>query len=176
MMLKIKTLILRGFLVGLFCCVTNDSPSVAEEADLLCMAEAIYFESRGEPEIGQLAVGITIKNRFKHPDYPDSICGVVRQGRYWQGVPLRDRCQFSYWCDGRPERIEDDEAWTTALGLAELVLSTSLEIKGLEGVTHFHSTKVKPVWSSQLLYKSTVGSHLFYVKKRSGVQKVRLGS
>ena len=46
MMLKIKTLILRGFLVGLFCCVTNDSPSVAEEADLLCMAEAIYFESK----------------------------------------------------------------------------------------------------------------------------------
>ena len=167
--MKIKTLLIRGFLTGCFCLGTTDSPSVAEAADLFCMAEAIYFESRGEADIGQLAVGITIKNRFKHPKYPASICGVVRQGKYSKGVPLRDKCQFSYWCDGRPEKIEDHEAWTKALDLAKLILDTTLEISGLENVTHYHSNKVQPRWSRKLTYKKTVGRHLFYAKKRSGL-------
>lgn len=165
--MKKKTFLLRFLLTGFLCCVTTDSPSVAEEAEIFCMAEAIYFESRGESYMGQLAVGVTIKNRFKHPKYPASICGVVRQGQYSQGVPLRDRCQFSYWCDGRPEEIKDHVAWTKALDFAKLILETQLEINGLENVTHYHSDKVSPKWSRKLHYKKTVGSHLFYVKKRS---------
>ena len=157
----------KVLLGGLLCCLTADSPSVAGEADLFCMAQAIYFESRGEPAIGQLAVGITIKNRFQSKRYPDKICEVVRQGRYLHGLPLRDQCQFSYFCDGKLETISDLKAWNKALGLAALVLNARIEIAGLENVTHYHSVKVTPHWSKKLHYKTTVGRHLFYVKKRS---------
>jgi spore germination cell wall hydrolase CwlJ-like protein len=164
-----KKLLIRVSLGGLLCCVTADSPSTAEGSDLFCMAEAIYFESRGEPAIGQLAVGITIKNRFQSNRYPDNICDVVRQGRYFRGLPLRDKCQFSYFCDGKPERITDFKAWEKALGLAALVLSSRVEVAGLEDVTHYHSVKVTPRWSDKLHYKTRVGRHLFYVKKRPGM-------
>ena len=107
-------------MTGFLCCVTTDSPSVAEEAEIFCMAEAIYFESRGESYMGQLAVG-----------------------------------------------VKDHVAWTKALDFAKLILETQLEINGLENVTHYHSDKVSPKWSRKLHYKKTVGSHLFYVKKRS---------
>jgi len=157
----------RFFVGGLLCCLTADSPSAAEGSDLFCMAEAIYFESRGEPDIGQLAVGITIRNRFNSRRYTDNICKVVRQGRYFRGLPLRDQCQFSYFCDGKLETISDLKAWNKALGLAALVLSARLEIAGLENVTHYHSIKIQPDWSRKMYYKTTVGRHLFYVKKRS---------
>jgi spore germination cell wall hydrolase CwlJ-like protein len=157
----------RFFVGGLLCCLTADSPSAAEGSDLFCMAEAIYFESRGEPDIGQLAVGITIRNRFNSRRYPDSICEVVRQGRYWKGHPVKHKCQFSYFCDGKSEIVSDLRAWQNALDLAAIILSTRLEIAGLENVTHYHSVKVKPDWSRKLYYKTTVGRHLFYVKKRS---------
>ena len=162
-----RSFLLRVSLGGLLCFGTADSPSVAEGSELFCMAEAIYFESRGEPAIGQLAVGITIKNRFQSKRYPDNICKVVRQGRYLHGSPIRDQCQFSYFCDGKLETISDLKAWNKALGLAALVLSARIEIAGLENVTHYHSVKVKPGWSKKLQYKTTVGRHLFYVKKRS---------
>ena len=164
-----KKLLIRVSLGGLLCCTTADSPSVAEGSELFCMAEAIYFESRGETALGQLAVGITIKNRFQSRRYPDNICKVVRQGRYLHGSPLRDQCQFSYYCDGKPERITDFKAWEKALGLAALVLSSRVEVAGLENVTHYHSVKVTPHWSKKLHYKTTVGRHLFYVKKGSGM-------
>jgi len=164
-----RSFLLRVSLGGLLCFGTADSPSVAEGSELFCMAEAIYFESRGEPAIGQLAVGITIKNRFQSRRYPDNICDVVRQGRYFRGSPIRDQCQFSYFCDGKPERITDFKAWESALGLAALVLSSRVEVAGLEGVTHYHSVKVTPHWSKKLHYKTTVGRHLFYVKKGSGM-------
>ena len=164
-----RSFLLRVSLGGLLCFGTADSPSVAEGSELFCMAEAIYFESRGEPAIGQLAVGITIKNRFQSRRYPDNICDVVRQGRYFRGSPIRDQCQFSYHCDGKLETISDLKAWNKALGLAALVLSSRVEVAGLEGVTHYHSVKVTPHWSKKLRYKTTVGRHLFYVKKGSGM-------
>jgi spore germination cell wall hydrolase CwlJ-like protein len=164
-----RSFLFRVSLGGLLCCTTADSPSVAEGADLFCMAEAIYFESRGETALGQLAVGITIKNRFQSRRYPDNICDVVRQGRYFRGSPIRDKCQFSYHCDGKLETITDFKAWEKALGLAALVLSSRVEVAGLENVTHYHSVKVTPHWSKKLHYKTTVGRHLFYVKKGSGM-------
>ena len=167
--MNVKKFLPRVLLSGLFCCLTADSPSVAEGADLFCMAEAIYFESRGESKIGQLAVGITIKNRFQSERYPDNICAVVRQGRYLYGSPVKHQCQFSYFCDGKPEKITDWKAWEKAISMAQIVLTARLEILGLENVTHYHSVKVQPDWSKKLQYKTTVGGHLFYVKKRSNL-------
>ena len=66
-----------------------------------CLAEAMYFEARNQGWKGMLAVGVVIQNRVKDPRYPSDICSVVRQGKYWQGHPVKHKCQFSYYCDGK---------------------------------------------------------------------------
>jgi spore germination cell wall hydrolase CwlJ-like protein len=132
-----------------------------------CLAEAIYYEARSEGWKGMVAVGVVIQNRVAHRKYPDTICEVVKQGRYWQGNPIRDKCQFSYYCDGKPERPAEKEAWITAREIAQLLLISRLEIEiaGLENATHYHSTSVTPFWSKVLERCLQIGDHVFYVRK-----------
>ena len=70
---------------------------------LMCVAVAIYFEARGEPVEGQIAVAQVIRNRIEDPRYPDNACDVVKQGYYWNGNPIRNMCQFSFYCDGKSD-------------------------------------------------------------------------
>lgn len=159
---KFKPFLAAAALLGLLA----DSPAAEEGRQIYCMAEAIYFEARSESHLGQLAVALTIKNRaFKSPYYPDNICQVVRQGPHRGGVPIRNRCQFSYFCDGIPERIKDRGAWEKALAVAELVLGTEIEIIGMENVTHYHTVAVQPAWSTMFQFTRTIGRHKFYSQK-----------
>ena len=146
------------------------SVTAAKADDRICLAEAMYHEARGQGSFGMLAVGIVIKNRVKHSDYPNTICGVVRQGRHWKGVPIRNRCQFSYWCDGQPEiflerekwKKADKKAWVSSFRTAYTLLSTEIYIIGLENATHYHTYRVSPKWSKSLRFCSRIGAHLFY--------------
>jgi len=146
------------------------SVTTAKADDRICLAEAMYHEARGQGTFGMLAVGIVIKNRVKHPNYPDTVCGVVRQGRHWKGIPLRHQCQFSYWCDGKPEvflekgewKEPDRRAWDSAFRMAFTLLSTEVDIVGLENATHYHTYRVNPKWSKALKFRSRIGAHLFY--------------
>lgn len=146
------------------------SVTAAKADDRICLAEAMYHEARGQGTFGMLAVGIVIKNRVKHSDYPDTICGVVRQGRHWKGVPIRNKCQFSYWCDGQPEiflerekwKKADKKAWVSSFRTAYTLLSTEIYIPGLENATHYHTYRVNPTWSKSLQFCSRIGAHLFY--------------
>jgi spore germination cell wall hydrolase CwlJ-like protein len=83
-----------------------------------CLAEAIYFESRGEPEMGQLAVAQVVLNRVMSGLYPNSVCGVV-----YQNAHRFNACQFSYACDGIPDRVNDRTAWDKAIRIAADALS-----------------------------------------------------
>ena len=132
-----------------------------------CLAEALYYESRNQGWRGMLAVGVVIQNRVRDSRYPDTVCGVVKQGRYWNGNPVRDKCQFSYYCDGKPERPAEKESWATAQEIAQLLLISRLEIEiaGLENATHYHSTSVTPFWSKVLERCLQIGDHVFYVRK-----------
>ena len=85
---------------------------------IVCLATAIYYESRSEPLEGQVAVGNVIMNRVASDKFPNSPCEVVKQGRTWMGHMVRNQCHFSYYCDGRPEVILDEEAYTLALSIA----------------------------------------------------------
>jgi spore germination cell wall hydrolase CwlJ-like protein len=127
-----------------------------------CLAEAIYFEARNQPLLGQIAVAVVIKNRMKDPRWPSTACGVVHDGRYWKGNPVRDRCAFSYWCDGKSERPRETAAWTLALGIAKQVLTVDLTVEGLEEATHYHALSVTPRWSRTLDHCGTIGEHKFY--------------
>tara|TARA_R100000808_G_scaffold15950_1_gene36344 strand:- start:4979 stop:5503 length:525 start_codon:yes stop_codon:yes gene_type:complete len=140
-------------------------PSSALEVpskDVVCMAEAIYYEARNQSSVGQLAVAIVIRNRMKDKRWPSTACGVVKDGRYWKGNPIRDKCQFSYWCDGKPERFLEKDAWERALNIAHLAYYHSIEIEDLMGATHYHTIWVQPSWAKKFRLSTQIGDHRFY--------------
>ena len=89
----------------------------AKPTEVECLTEAIYFEARGETFVGQLAVANVILERVRDSRFPPTVCEVVHAGRYWEGNPIRNRCAFSYWCDGKPEIMKDKQALKTAQNL-----------------------------------------------------------
>ncbi len=131
--------------------------SVGEKKEQRCLAEAIYFEARGESEEGQVAVAQVVLNRVKNPSYPNSICGVVYQNRH-----KRNRCQFSFACDGIKDRISSPVAWKTAQRLAREVLDGKQYLKMVDASTHYHATYVNPRWAKSMAKRGQVGEHIFY--------------
>lgn len=121
-----------------------------------CLAEAIYFEARGESLAGQFAVGEVILNRVDDAGYPNSVCAVVTQGSGKAGA-----CQFSFECDGKPEAIRDRRAFLKAGKIAHLLMEGRPRVL-TRNATHFHTTGVKPSWSRQLVRITRIGAHIFY--------------
>lgn len=131
-------------------------PAAAGDAQWQCLAEALYFEARGESVQGQFAVGEVILNRVASAAYPQSLCGVVKQG-----TGRKYACQFSYNCDGTPNVINEPQAWDRAGKIAALLLDgTPSDLTS--GATHFHTNAVNPSWSRSFMRTTTIGAHLFY--------------
>lgn len=146
--------------------VNNAIPKSAHSrAQMKCLADAIYFEARGEPELGQIAVAQVVLNRLKNPAYPDTICGVV-----YQNKNRRNRCQFSFACDGIRERITDKGAWAKAQDLAKRVMDDekTLYIEDVGPATHYHATYVRPRWARHMTKKEKIGHHIFYQTYNGG--------
>lgn len=127
------------------------------KADVTCMAQAIYFEARGESYRGQIAVGQVVMNRLAHPIYPKDICAVV-----FQNQQMHNACQFSFACDGIPETINDPTAWKQAETIAQGVINGSLYLPEVGRATHYHATYVYPAWAPQLKRVTKIGNHIFY--------------
>ena len=136
----------------------------AKADELSCLAEAVYFEARSESFVAQLAVANVILQRVQSERYPDNICDVVRQGRTWKGKPVRNKCHFSYWCDGKPEKFKDLTSLIKIISVAEISLRGG-QVKQTVGATHYHASYVTPRWASNPAFKSLgqLGSHLFYL-------------
>ena len=132
----------------------------------VCLATAIYFEARGEPTLGQIAVGQVIMSRVADQRYPDNVCDVVKEGYYysWNAeIPIPDMCQFSFWCDGKSEEIEDAEAYEWAEEIAWALIQGPLNIIDLtDGSTHYHAYWVKPSWSERFTQTVRINDHIFY--------------
>ncbi len=122
-----------------------------------CLASAIYFESRGEPVRGQLAVAQVVMNRVRSSIYPDTICGVVFQGQ-WR----RRGCQFSFACDGHADVPRDKERWLLANKLAKDVTDGKVWLPEIGHASHYHATYVAPAWRRQMNRIKRVGRHIFY--------------
>ena len=132
--------------------------------ELACMATAIYFEARGEPMVGQVAVAQVIMSRVYDERYPDTICDVVKQGYYYswdKTIPIRDKCQFSFWCDGKPETIKDEDAYFWATEVAQAVMVGTL-YDTTQGATHYHAYYVQPSWSKKFTRTVRINDHIFY--------------
>jgi len=141
--------------------------STAKANDFNCLVEAIYHEARSEETVSQLAVANVILTRVESSNFPNTICKVVHQGRYWKKNPVRNKCHFSYWCDGKSERMKDLKALKKVLSVAEMALR-GVQIKQTIGATHYHAAYVTPSWASDPHFKllGQIGLHIFYIDMR----------
>ncbi len=133
-----------------------------------CLAEAIYFEARGEPEEGQVAIAQVILNRVVSRAFPGSVCGVV-----YQNSERDYRCQFSFACDAEArktpntaDRVRNSRAWAKAVAIADQVGNGARWLPWVGSATHYHAVHVKPAWRRGLVKVSAVGRHIFYRLKR----------
>jgi spore germination cell wall hydrolase CwlJ-like protein len=127
------------------------------EYSLQCLAEAVYYEARSEPEDGQRAVAQVVLNRVRSPAYPSSVCGVVYQG------PMRagGGCQFTFTCDGSLGARPAGAAWLRARRIAAAALTGSVYAP-VGYATHYHTQQVVPTWAFRLVKAAVIGSHSFY--------------
>lgn len=132
--------------------------------ELNCLARNIYHESGGETDQGKIAVGMVTLNRTETAQWPDTVCGVVKQQTQSKG---RSICQFSWVCNRARQVIDKaDERWQHSLSVAQHLLSGGYEQhKARYGnILYFHSVKVNPQWTN--LKRSTrIGGHVFYTAR-----------
>ena len=134
------------------------------EAAIICLSLNIYHEARDQPFIGQVAVAQVVMNRVRDDRYPDDVCGVVYQGPTyaWKpNFPVRNRCQFSWYCDGKSDKTPDTEAFEIAKMIAVGVYNGNLG-DFVEGATHYHATYVLPEWAETKYNTVQIGDHVFY--------------
>ena len=167
---------INEFLVSLLVSVTPvemDDKLVINEylnQEAVCLTQNVYYEARNQPLAGQMAVMSVTLNRVKDSRYPDTICGVVKQGPSrpsWKGtgemIPIRHKCQFSWFCDGKADIPEDSKTWEECLVLADILLNTyNYNYDFTEGATHYHNDTVHPYWADHLAHVVTIDNHIFY--------------
>ncbi|MBK5940226.1 cell wall hydrolase [Halochromatium roseum] len=126
------------------------------DEELHCLALNIYHEARSEPLSGQIAVAQVTLNRVASKSFPHSVCEVVKQGGQ-----KRNRCQFSWWCDGKSDQPTEMKAWRKSLDLGRRVLAEQMS-DPTDGALFYHATYVSPKWSRSFQRTTQIGRHLFY--------------
>lgn len=155
--------------------------------EIYCLAANSYFEARGEPFDGKIAVAQVVMNRVKSKDYPNSVCEVITEGPHresWktrgkelpkeerQYYPIKNRCQFSWYCDGYSDKIpikrKDgnintviENMWKDSVYAAILVYNN--RTKNLVGNSEFYYAheKVTPDWAEEMDEYVTIEGHRF---------------
>ena len=132
--------------------------------ELQCLARNIYFESLNQSVMGQMAVAHVTLNRVKLDRYPDTICGVITDSKKDKnGEVRRNKCQFSWYCDGKDDTPKNMALWTDAQTVSSVsiqIFYTYGDVTG--GATHYHATYVDPNWSKTMERVARVDDHIFY--------------
>jgi spore germination cell wall hydrolase CwlJ-like protein len=122
-----------------------------------CLANAVYFEARGESVRGQIAVAQVVMNRVFSPFYPNDVCGVV-----YQNADRHNACQFTFACDGIPDVVTEPDAWARAKHIARDMLDGKLWMPEVAKSTHYHAYWVHPDWVAEMKKIYKLGVHTFY--------------
>jgi spore germination cell wall hydrolase CwlJ-like protein len=128
-----------------------------------CLADAIYFEARGEPVRGQMAVAQVVLNRAFSGKYPTTVCGVV-----YQNAHRHLACQFTFACDGIPDVIKEPDMWERAKVIAAEMLDGKLWLPEVAKATHYHAYWVHPGWVREMNKLHRLGVHTFYRPRKWG--------
>ena len=153
-----KELLLIGMLMG----VTHD--------EVTCLADNMYFEARNQSLAGMLAVSNVVMNRVADERYPDTICEVVQEGPTrpsWKDknkfIPVRNKCQFSWYCDGKSDEPSDIETYDTIYGMAQDILYQNMPYLDItDGATHYHADYITPSWAYTKTRTVEIEDHIFY--------------
>jgi spore germination cell wall hydrolase CwlJ-like protein len=122
---------------------------------ITCFARSIYWESKGVADADMEAVANVVMNRLGHEGFPDTVCAVVKQGSE------KHACQFSWWCDGRPDQAKEDDQYALAKEIARKALNKQLTDQ-THGALYFHDRTVKPDWAKQYIKTAETRKFLFY--------------
>jgi spore germination cell wall hydrolase CwlJ-like protein len=122
-----------------------------------CLAEAIYFEARGEAVRGQIAVAQVVMNRTFSGFYPNTVCGVVYQNKHRHFA-----CQFTFACDNNPDVVREPDMWDRAKKIAKAMLDGQLWLPEVAKSTHYHAYWVRPSWVNEMKKMYKFGVHTFY--------------
>ena len=153
-----KELLLIGMLMG----VTHD--------EVTCLADNMYFEARNQSLAGMLAVSNVVMNRVADERYPDTICEVVQEGPTrpsWKDknkyIPVRNKCQFSWYCDGKSDEPSDIETYDAIYSMAEDMLYQNMPYLDItDGATHYHADYITPSWAYTKTRTVEIEDHIFY--------------
>ena len=155
-------------------------PDLIDSKEANCLALNVYYEARSDNLAGMYAVSDVVLNRVRDDRYPNTICEVVYQGptkESWKTKqdpdlpddqrkynPVRNMCQFSWYCDGKDDIPDDETGWATAQYVAGSILYANKHRGITEGSTHYHATYVKPRWAHDrgMNHVGRIGTHIFY--------------
>ena len=145
---------------------SGDPPSDSAE----CLALNMYYEARNQGTAGVLAVTNVVINRVNDDRYPNSICEVVQQGptrASWKDpkvrYPVKNRCQFSWYCDGKSDKPKNTEQFTYFLNLSQGILNNEIPFLDItDGATHYHADYVMPAWAKTKTRTVEIQDHIFY--------------
>lgn len=135
-----------------------------------CLAQNVYHEARNQPMAGQLAVISVTINRVNDHRFPNTICDVVYDGPHrpsWKGtgemIPVRNRCQFSWYCDGKSDKIHNKKRFQEIYQLTYHIIDGSIKVLDItEGATHYHADYVRPAWAETKTKTIEIEDHIFY--------------
>ena len=122
---------------------------------ITCLARTIYWEARSESDASMEAIANVVMNRVGHKGFPDTICGVVKQGQD------EGSCQFSWWCDGHSDGADEEESYSHAKEITRKALNRQLKDR-TGGAMYFHNRKVDPNWSKEYIRTVEIGQFFFY--------------
>ena len=157
--------------------------------EVYCMAQNVYFEARHESMIGKIAIAHVVMNRIESKDFPNTVCKVVKQGPireswktrkypnlpkeervYW---PRRDRCQFSWYCDGHRDMLwvtykdgtiipQNMNAWRDSIHVALFVINGKWQVDPTDGATFYYNPNIaNPSWAGRYTETAIYGNHRF---------------
>ena len=139
------------------------------ETAFICLALNTYHEAKNQSLVGQIATAQVVMNRVEDDRFPSTVCEVVKEGPTrpsWEDpkkeYPIRHRCQFSWYCDGKDDTPKNEKAWKTAQDVAFLVLYDKIKLDVTEGATHYHATYVRPSWAKTKKRTTRIDKHIFY--------------
>ena len=149
--------------------ITTDNPTYSSGEHVQCLAMNMYHEARDQGTAGRLAVSAVVLNRVNDNRFPNSVCEVVLQAQMkpsWRTglpIPIRNKCQFSWYCDGKSDEIKDEKTYQRILDFASLILHNDIRFIDItDGATHYHADYVKPDWAKTKTRTTEIGDHIFY--------------
>ncbi|WP_223416308.1 MULTISPECIES: cell wall hydrolase [unclassified Pseudomonas] len=125
---------------------------------ITCLARSIYWEAKGKSSADMEAVASVVMNRLGHEGFPDTVCAVVKQGSETKN------CQFSWWCDGRSDQVQEETQYMIAKEIARKALNKQLNDR-TNGAMYFHDRNVNPDWAGEYIKTTETSMFLFYKPK-----------